>query len=291
MFTIHRRDRGRRHAVEGQPVVFHPRCIRHGVAWQHGPFLQDHSVVVIGVRPVGFIRMGDQKSDLPHHFLHGAVRVIEKRAFLMHGKLVDVPVSRCHGLLADPGHAVLLDGNFQTVPVQGSRFRQMIFENHTHALALLDLNRRSRAAPVVAPCVDGFKRHNLLLHRFGGEFEDLHSAVDFADKIRHIRRHHRRRACGALICRMAGVFGVRWTLIRRVGRAGIRPFCSQTSARSEQSRPQHCRVLKKFSSRAAHLCLRQMPSMTRFGWNKSHAAGERIRCHKVEDFRVWGTGK
>src|SRR5260370_34784122 len=123
--------------------------------------------------------MRREKPDLAPHFLHGAVRVIEKRSFLMHRELVNVLFSRRNGLLADVGHAVLPDGNLQTVPVQGSGLWQAIFEDDAHAVALLHLNRRPGTAPVVAPRVDRLEGGNLSLHWLGDETENFYAALLF----------------------------------------------------------------------------------------------------------------
>src|ERR1700682_3565911 len=99
--------------------------------------------------------------------------MIKTSPFLMHGELVDVSSSRRDGLLADPRHAVLPDRNLQAVPVHGGGLRQMVFKNHPNAVALLDLDGRSRAASVVAPDVNGLEGRDLALHQFGGELENL----------------------------------------------------------------------------------------------------------------------
>ena len=89
--------------------------------------------------------MGDEHADESHHFLHGAVRVIEKSSVLMNSELVNVCSSGRHRLLADPGHAVLLDGKFQAVPVHRSAFRKRVFKHDANAIAARDLNGRAGA--------------------------------------------------------------------------------------------------------------------------------------------------
>src|SRR5438876_1121632 len=100
--------------------------------------------------------MRNENSDKAHHFLHGAVRVIEERSFLMHRKFVREGFSRCRRFLADPRHAVLLDWHFQPVPVQRSTFRQAVLKYHANPIALSDLNRRSRTAAVLASHFERF---------------------------------------------------------------------------------------------------------------------------------------
>ena len=84
--------------------------------------------------------MRDEQADLAEHFLHGAVRVIEKCAFLMDGEFVGVFFAGRDRFLADPGDAVLVDGNFEAVPVDGGGFGQAIFEDDADAVALIDLD-------------------------------------------------------------------------------------------------------------------------------------------------------
>src|SRR5947207_13656169 len=146
---------------------------------------------MIGVRLVIFFRMRHEKSDLAHHLLHGAVRVIEKRAFLVHGEFVDIFLAWRDRLLADVRHAVLLDGYFQTMPVQGSRLRQAVLEDHTYAIALRHLNRRTGAASVVTPRVDGLERRARSLHRFADEVENLYASIHSVGPGRHRLGTHR----------------------------------------------------------------------------------------------------
>ena len=134
--------------------------------------------------------MGHEKSDLPHHLLHGAVRVVEERALLVHREFVNVLFTGSDGLLADVGHAVLLDGYFETMPVQGSRLRQAVLEDHTYAIALLHLDRRTGAASVVTPRVDGLERRDLSLHRFADKVENLYASIHFVRQVRHVRSEH-----------------------------------------------------------------------------------------------------
>src|SRR4029077_19458731 len=108
--------------------------------------------------------MRDEKSDLADHFLHGAVRVVEKGSFLMHGEFVNVFFAGCDRLLTDVRDAVLLDGNFEAVPMDGSGFWKFVFEDYADAIALLDLDGRAGADPVVAPGVDGLEGRDFALH-------------------------------------------------------------------------------------------------------------------------------
>src|ERR1700687_254949 len=106
----------------------------------------------------------------------------------MHGEFVNIPLTRCDRLLADVRDAVLLDGNFEAVPVDGSGFRKFVFEDDADAIALLNLDGWAGADPVVAPGVDGLEGRDLSPHRFGGEAEDLYRAVHLVRQIGNVGR-------------------------------------------------------------------------------------------------------
>src|SRR5208337_4849609 len=143
------------------------------------------------VRHVRDLGMRDEEPDEAHHFLHRAVRVIEKGASLMHREFVDERSSGRHGFLADPGHAVLFDRNFQTVPVQGSAFRQCVFKHNANTVAARDLDGWAGTTAVVAPHVDGLERRDLPFERRGLEAKDLYAGVELKGQLRNIRSHHR----------------------------------------------------------------------------------------------------
>src|SRR2546429_7612375 len=85
-------------------IEFHRCRVWDGVAGQDCPFLEDQAIVVIDARLVISFRMRHKKSDLAHHLLHSAVRVVEKGAFLVHGEFVDIFLAWRDGLLADVRH-------------------------------------------------------------------------------------------------------------------------------------------------------------------------------------------
>src|SRR5208283_1381884 len=110
---------------------------------------------------------------------------------LMHREFVDERSSGRHGFLADPGHAVLFDRNFQTVPVQGSAFRQCVFKHNANTVAARDLDGWAGTTAVVAPHVDGLERRDLPFERRGLEAKDLYAGVELKGQLRNIRSHHR----------------------------------------------------------------------------------------------------
>jgi hypothetical protein len=85
----------------------------------------------------------------------------------MDGELVGVFFAGRDGFLADPWDAVLGDGNFQAVPVDGGGFGEAILEDYANAIALLNLDGGARTAAVVAPGVDGFEWGDFALYDFG----------------------------------------------------------------------------------------------------------------------------
>src|SRR5262249_34102658 len=135
-------------------------------------------------------RMGDEEADLTDHFLHGAVSVIEERAFLIHGEFIGVFFARCDRLLADEGSAVLVDGNFEAVPVDRSGFRKAIFEDDPDAIGLIDLNGGSRAGTVVAPGIDGLEWRDFAANGFRSEVKDFYVAVEFVREIGDVGSKH-----------------------------------------------------------------------------------------------------
>src|SRR5215831_7737708 len=105
------------------------------------------------------------------------MRVIEERPVLMQWKLVDESLARHDRLLPNAGHAVHLDRQFETVPVNASRLRQVVLKNNSNAIALVRLDRRARRASIKTPKIENAPRDDRLLHRLGGEVEDLHPVL------------------------------------------------------------------------------------------------------------------
>ena len=141
-------------AVEQQPVEFHVHRVRHGVVGQHRILLQMNQEILVAVRAVGLLGMHDEAAQHSGHLLHRHVRVIEVSAFLVNVELIDKAAARLDRRLADPGHAVVPDVVFKSMPVHRGRFRQLIVEDHANMVPLIDLNRRPRRAAVEAPEID-----------------------------------------------------------------------------------------------------------------------------------------
>src|SRR5271170_2192052 len=201
--------------------------------------------------------MGHKKSNHPHHFLHGAMRVIEKRSLLMHGKFVNIFFSRRDRFLANPRHAVLFDGNFQSMPVNRGRFGQFVFEDYTHTVALLHLNGRPWATAVVTPGVDGLEWRDFAFHWLGHQLEHFHAAIHFVRQVRQVRCDHWqervRPSRGHFLLFGLAVWAVMAPLFdspRRLRVAYLSP--PQSLCQTKKSCAKKCRVLKKPSSRAAH---------------------------------------
>src|SRR2546427_9507443 len=150
-------------------VKLHRSGVGYRAIWKNGPLLEDDAEVMIDARIVGRCGVRDEKADEPHHLLHGAVGVIEERAFLMDGELVQIFSAGRHGLLADERHAVLLDGDFEAVPVERGGFGQGVFKDDADAVALPNLDGWAGARTAVAPNVQRFERNDTALEGFGGE--------------------------------------------------------------------------------------------------------------------------
>ncbi len=109
--------------------------------------------------------MRDEHADQADHLLHRAVRVIEESSFLVHSEFIGVRLAGRDGFLADVGHAVLLDGNFEAVPVHRRALGQAIFEFDSDAVALLHLNCGPWRTSVVAPDVERLPGNDFAFHR------------------------------------------------------------------------------------------------------------------------------
>ena len=150
------------------------------------PILEDDGVVVMSVRRVGRLRVGDEETKEADHFLHGAVSVIEKSAFLVDRKFVSVDFARRDRLLADEGDAVLFHGDFEAVPVHGGAFGKSVFDDDADAIALRDLDSGPGAGAVVAPGVDGLEGSDFAFHRFGAQAEHFCGPVEGEGEIRDV---------------------------------------------------------------------------------------------------------
>ena len=72
------------------------------------------------------------------------------------------------------------------------RFRQAIFKNHAHAIALIDLDRWTRATAVVTPGVDGLEWRDFSFHDFARQSEHFDVAVELEGQIGDIRSNDAR---------------------------------------------------------------------------------------------------
>ena len=135
---------------------------------------------------VTLLRVRNEHSDHANHFLHRAVRVIEKSSFLVNGKFIPVGFAGRDWLLADVRYAVLFDGNFQSVPMHGGAFRQAIFHVDAHPVSLLHLNGGSGATAVVAPHIERFPRHDAALYRLGNQSKYFGAAIHREGQIRDV---------------------------------------------------------------------------------------------------------
>src|SRR6516162_7719860 len=187
--------------------------------------------------------------------------MVKVRSLLMLGELVHESATRRHGLLTDVRCPIHSNRDFQTVPVNGGSFGQMILKDDPYVIALIRLNRRTRTASVVAPGVQGVERQNAALHGFRDQAEDLHAILDFIRKVWHIRCHDwkgnswrrdlrrssllaRRRLLAVLSVFHPGHVRHLWFLLR-----------AEDFSRGQQSSSHSCRALKKPSSGFIHFPL------------------------------------
>src|SRR5579883_3450036 len=138
-------------AVERQPVELHIGGIWDVAVGKDGPLLQHDSEVVIDPWRPHLLRMDDEQTDHAHHLLHRAVRVVEECSRLMQGELVDKLAGGRDGFLADVGDAIHVYRDLQAMPMDRGRFGKVVFEDDPHAVALVDLDRRTGTGTVVAP--------------------------------------------------------------------------------------------------------------------------------------------
>jgi len=187
--------------------------------------------VFVAVRPIRLLRMHDESAEHAGHLLHCHVRVIEVRAFLMDVELIDEPSTWLNRRLADGGLAVVLDGVFKSMPVDGSRLRQVVIEDDADVIALIHLDGAPRCAAVEAPEIDGLIRVNLLLHHLSHKMEDLRIAIHCVGKIANVRRNDRDIKSSATV---AG------TLALQLLGSGLRCGCRQLVCRKKCGTQAEC---------------------------------------------------
>src|SRR6266700_7654762 len=104
-------------------------------------------------------------------------------------ELIDKASARLHRRLADSGLAVVLDGVFKSVPMNGGRLRQAVLKDHAHMVSLIDLNRGPWGIAIEAPGVDRLEWADLLFHHLGGQVKDLRLAVHRVGHVTDIGGH------------------------------------------------------------------------------------------------------
>jgi hypothetical protein len=254
-------------AVEGEPIELHGGSVGDGVVGKHGPLLENDGEIVMGMRSVRGLRMNDDGAEEADHFLHGTVSVVEEGAFLVNGEFIGKRAAGRNGFLADPRNAVLLDGDFEAVPVHGSAFREGIFDDDADAVTLRELDGWSGAAAVVAPSIDGFEGRDLALERLGFQVEDFDGAMHLEREIRDVGSDDGdRRFWGR---------GRRGELLGSVGTGRGRGLCGGLAAPSKQAGDQERAVLKKVSACSAHTILQ------RFRIDKENVASVKAEGHAL----------
>src|SRR5690242_2612633 len=124
--------------------------------------------------------MNNEPAEKPDHFLHRHVWVIEERPVLVKREFVDKTLSRHDGLLSNARNSVHLNRQFEAVPMDSGRFRQVIVEDDSHTISFICLNRRTRCAAVETPEIEGSPHrawNDDLLHWLGDKIEHLDTVV------------------------------------------------------------------------------------------------------------------
>src|SRR5438876_878644 len=153
----------------------------------------DHDFGIVHMRLVRLLGMDDEHADLTHHFLHGGVRVVEERAFLVKSEFVGELLARSNRHLADVRRSIHFDRDFDTVPMDGRGFGQSVLKDDADAVALPDLDGRTRTTAVVPPDGHVPERNEFPLNRLRSKPEDFDSPIHFVGKIGNVRRLHRKR--------------------------------------------------------------------------------------------------
>ena len=184
----HDERRGRRagFSVHGQPVELHGHGVRDWVVRENGPLLENDAKVPVYPWQVWPFRVDYKKSEHPHHFLHGHVRMIKIRPVLMEREFIDEFATRRNGRLRDPGHAVHPDRDFQAVPVDAGEFGQPVLEDNPHRVPFLNLDAWARHHSVVSPDIKRITGKKLPFGHLRNEMKDLHAVLHLIGKLGEI---------------------------------------------------------------------------------------------------------
>ena len=88
------------------------------------------------------------------------------------------------------------------MPMDRSRFWQVIFQNDANTISLVHLDRRAGARAVEAPAIDRLPGRDFSPYGFCSELEHLHTIVNCEWLVLDVRRDHwqRCRICGTIGC-------------------------------------------------------------------------------------------
>jgi hypothetical protein len=135
--------------------------------------------------------MEDEHADETHHLLHGKVRMVEERAVLPGGELVDVAAAGGNRVHAQADGAIDLHGNFEAVPVDAGHLRQLIFDNNPEAVPFAGLDQGAGDRAVKAPGVQDAARADRGADHFGDEGKLLDAIDEFVRELGQVRGLHR----------------------------------------------------------------------------------------------------
>src|SRR5713226_7845560 len=154
-------------AVEREPIELHVHGVRHLDVRQDGVLLHNDCEVFIDARLVGLLGMHDERADHAHHFLHRHVRMVEISAFLVEREFIDKATTGGHRILTRTRRTVHPVRDFETMPMHGCRFWEVIVHDDPNAITLIHLNRWPWSTTVVTPEVNDPAWENLLFDRLG----------------------------------------------------------------------------------------------------------------------------
>ena len=177
MFAHHGGGEGSATTVDRMPIPIH----RHGVGRRRvrrdEKVLEDQCEIPVHRRIVGNPRMDDEQAGHPEGFLHGHMRMVKKCSRLVEIVLVHIGPSGRNKVLGEPRHTIVLNGEFQAMPMDGRRFRQLIVDYNTDPVSLNSFNSRAGHGVVVAPDIHELAWQEFSLHRCAAEFK-LFDAMD-----------------------------------------------------------------------------------------------------------------
>src|SRR5215813_2413053 len=186
-----------RFSIKGKPVEFHVHRVRGLIAWQNGILLQQDYKIAINPRGIRLLRVHDEGTQHANHLLHGQVRVIEVSPFLMESEFVDEAPTWLDWVLAGPRRTIHVVRYLKSMPMHREGFGQMVINDDSDAVSLVDLNRWPGSAAVEAPQICHLARNQFLLYRLRNEMKLFHAPFHSPWQLSEVRSFDQNGMCGA----------------------------------------------------------------------------------------------